>query len=136
MFQTKRREFILLRFHWNCRGLYGFNKNMFGNFWVKKIDLLECIGITLSNHNKVTNRTLANIYSNVISLTPAISYVSQIMTRAVYAVTNERDDWDQCIDMNSHCDLLFEFMFWKKIMCNWVMPAFFFYTKGKLGKYL
>ncbi|XP_063416029.1 uncharacterized protein LOC134697676 [Mytilus trossulus] len=79
----------------------------------KILDLQECIGIALSNPCKVKIRTLAKICGKVISLTPAIGNVTQIMTRATFAVINERDDWDQCMDINFNSDLIFEFMFWK-----------------------
>ena len=88
----------------------------------KVIDLQELIGILLANSNKVRIRSLAKVCGKVISLTPAIGNVTQIMTRALFSVINERDDWDQFININFYSDLSFELVFWKNNV-NLLIPV-------------
>jgi len=79
----------------------------------KLADLIDLIINVLYNATKVKVRTLAKIAGKIISLTPALGDITQIMTRGLFTVINIRDHWDQTLDINSYESCVTDLLFWK-----------------------
>ena len=97
--------------------------------------LQELAEIILFNSCKVKIRLLARFCGKIISLSPAIGNVTQIMTRSIYHVINERVDWDQHVDINNYPQCITEIVFWKNnisilspLPLLTEKPEFFVYT--------
>jgi hypothetical protein len=58
----------------------------------KITNFIELIDIILPTASKVKIRLLAKLCGKIISFTPAIGNVTQIMTRCNFFVLNERDE--------------------------------------------
>ena len=46
-------------------------------------------------------------------MSPALGFVTQVMTRCIFSVLNLKDDWNQIININYHNDCIRELVFWK-----------------------
>ena len=79
----------------------------------KITNFIELIDIILATASKVKIRLLAKLCGKIISFTPAIGNVTQIMTRCNFFVINERDGWDQCVNLNHYPGSIREIVFWK-----------------------
>ena len=77
-------------------------------------DFIDLIYTILSTANKLKIRLLARFCGKIISFSPAIGNVTQIMTRSTFSVINLKDDWDQCVDLNQHAGSIKEILFWKE----------------------
>ncbi|CAC5379675.1 unnamed protein product [Mytilus coruscus] len=73
---------------------------------------------------KVKIRLLAKLCGKIISFSPAIGNVTQIMTRCTFSVINLKQDWDQYVDLRHHSDSIQEILFWKQnIHCLKPVPV-------------
>ena len=75
--------------------------------------MYELILLVLENSTAVKVRTLANISGKIIDMSPALGFVTQVMTRCIFSVLNLKDDWNQIININYHNDCIRELVFWK-----------------------
>ncbi|XP_052089575.1 uncharacterized protein LOC127726267 [Mytilus californianus] len=89
-----------------------------------KIDnFIHLIDVILSKAFKVKIRLLAKLCGKIISFSPAIGNVTQIMTRCTFSVINLKQDWDQYVDLRHHSDSIQEILFWKQnIHCLKPLP--------------
>ncbi|CAG2237876.1 unnamed protein product [Mytilus edulis] len=81
---------------------------------IKIENFVNLIDVILSKAFKVKIRLLAKLCGKIISFSPAIGNVTQIMTRCTFSVINLRQDWDQYVDLRQHSDSIQEIMFWKQ----------------------
>lgn len=79
----------------------------------KLTNFIELIDIILAAASRVKIRLLAKLCGKIISFTPAIGNVTQIMTRCNFFVINERDGWDQSVNLNRCPCSIREILFWK-----------------------
>ena len=66
----------------------------------KLSDLYEMIIPLLENSTAVKVRTLAKVCGKIIAMSPALGYVTQVMTKCIFSVLNLKDDWNQIININ------------------------------------
>ena len=78
---------------------------------IKIENFINLIDVILSKAFKVKIRFLAKLCGKIISFSPAIGNVTQIMTRCAFSVINLRQDWDQYVDLRQHSDSIQEIMF-------------------------
>jgi hypothetical protein len=79
----------------------------------KLSDLHELIILVLENSTAVKVRTLAKVSGKIIAMSPALGFVTQVMTRCIFSVLNLKDDWNQIININYHNNCIRELVFWK-----------------------
>ena len=72
----------------------------------KLSDLYELIILVLENSTAVKVRTFAKICGKIISMSPALGFVTHVMTRCIFSVLNLKDDWNQIININYHNDCI------------------------------
>ena len=77
-------------------------------------DFIDLIELILSSVNKVQIRLLAKFSGKIISFSPGIGNVTQIMTRCIFSLINLREDWDQYVNLNLYPDAIKEILFWKR----------------------
>ena len=56
-------------------------------------------------------------------MTPAVGFITQIMTRCMFSALNEKLDWNNNLDIYHTQDCIRELMFWKLNISN-VKPVF------------
>ena len=66
----------------------------------KLSDLHELIILVLENSTAVKVRTLAKVCGKIIAMSPALGFVTQVMTRCIFSALNLKDDWNQIININ------------------------------------
>ena len=79
----------------------------------KLSDLHELIILVLENSTAVKVRTLAKVSGKIIAMSPALGFVTQVMTRCIFSALNLKDDWNQIININYHNDCIRQLVFWK-----------------------
>ena len=79
----------------------------------KLLDLHELIILVLENSTAVKVRTLAKVSGKIIAMSPALGFVTQVMTKCIFSILNLKDDWNQIISINYHNDCIRELVFWK-----------------------
>ena len=77
----------------------------------------------LSNSHRVRARTLAKVSGTIIAMTPAVCFITQIMTRCMLSVLNEQLDWNSNLNIYHKQDCIREQMLWKLNISN-VKPVF------------
>ncbi|VDI51364.1 Hypothetical predicted protein [Mytilus galloprovincialis] len=80
----------------------------------KVANLVDLAGVILEQPHKVKIRLLAKFCGKIISFTPVIGNVTQIMTRCIFSVINSRDEWDQFVDLNFYSGSIREILFWRQ----------------------
>lgn len=95
-------------------------------------DLLQLISVMLANITKTKIRLLAKFCGKIISFTPAIGNVTQIMTRCCFSVINIKDDWDQVVNLNFYPGCIDEFLFWKQNV-KFIKPVPILYERAELN---
>jgi hypothetical protein len=58
----------------------------------KLSDLYELIIPLLENSTAIKVRTLAKVCGKIIAMSPALGYVTQVMTRCIFSILNLKDD--------------------------------------------
>jgi hypothetical protein len=79
----------------------------------KLFDLQELISIVLQNCCKIRARTLAKVCGKIIAMSPALGHVTQIMTRCMFSVLNEKSHCNQILNIAHKQDCVSELLFWK-----------------------
>ena len=79
----------------------------------KLFDLQELISIVLQNCCKIRARNLAKVCDKIIAMSPALGHVTQIMTRCMFSVLNEKSHWNQILNIAHKQDCVSELLFWK-----------------------
>jgi hypothetical protein len=79
----------------------------------KLFDLQELISIVLQNCCKIRARNLAKVCDKIIAMSPALGHVTQIMTRCMFSVLNEKSLWNQILNIAHKQDCVSELLFWK-----------------------
>jgi len=79
----------------------------------KLFDLQEHISIVLQNCCTIRARTLAKVCGKIIAMSPALGHVTQIMTRCMFSVLNEKSYWNQILNIAHKQDCVSELLFWK-----------------------
>jgi hypothetical protein len=77
----------------------------------------------LSNSHRVRARTLAKVSGKIIAMTPAVGFITQIMTRCMFSALNEKLDWNSNLNIYHKQDFIRELMFWKLNIFN-LKPVF------------
>ena len=77
----------------------------------------------LSNSHRVRARTLAKVSGKIIAMTPAVGFITQIMSRCMFSALNEKLDWNSNLNIYHKQDCIREMMFWKLNISN-VEPIF------------
>ncbi|CAC5385290.1 unnamed protein product [Mytilus coruscus] len=80
----------------------------------KVANLIDLAGVILDEPHRVKIRLLAIFCGRIISFTPVIGNVTQIMTRCTFSVINSRDEWDQFVDLNFYSGSIREILFWRQ----------------------
>lgn len=80
----------------------------------KLCDIKSFLESVMNSGSRVKIRYLAKVCGKLISLTPAIGNVSQIMTRCIFSVINQRENWDQYVNIRLYPDCMNELLFWKQ----------------------
>ena len=76
-----------------------------------------------SNSHRVTARTLAKVSGKIIAMTPAVGFITQIMTRCMFSALNEKLDWNNNLNIYHKQDCIRELMFCKLNISN-IKPVF------------
>ncbi|CAG2235130.1 unnamed protein product [Mytilus edulis] len=105
---TPVQTLVWLGFTWNLKS------SLMELPLIKIENFINLIDVILSKAFKVKIRLLAKLCGKIISFSPAIGNVTQIMTRCTFSVINLRQDWDQYVDLRQHSDSIQEIMFWKQ----------------------
>ena len=79
----------------------------------EKLELSVLISALLRNSHRVRARTLAKISGKIIAMTPAVGFITQIMTRCMFSALNEKLDWNNNLNIYHTQDCIRELMFWK-----------------------
>jgi hypothetical protein len=72
----------------------------------------------LSNSHRVRTSTLAKVSGKIIAMTPAVGFITQIMTRCMFLALNEKLDWFNNLNIYHKQDCIRELMFWKLNISN------------------
>jgi hypothetical protein len=56
---------------------------------------------------------LAKVCGKIIAMSPALGHVTQIMTRCMFSVLNEKSHWNQILNIAHTQDCIGELLFWK-----------------------
>ncbi|VDI62905.1 Hypothetical predicted protein [Mytilus galloprovincialis] len=96
-----------LGFHWDLK---------LGKLSVpdKKLSDIVQLCNLLQTGSRVKIRDLAGFCGKIISLKPAIGNVTQIMTRNIFSVINQREHWDQFVNIFTFPDCIEELRFWQE----------------------
>jgi len=81
------------------------------------------ISAVLSNSHRVRTRTLAKVSGKIIAMTPAVGFITQIMTRCMFSALNEKLDRNSNLNIYHKQDCIRELMFWKLNISN-LKPVF------------
>ena len=76
-----------------------------------------------SNSHRVRARTLAKVSGKIIAMTPAVRFITQIMTRFMFSALNGKLDWNSNLNIYHKQDCIREQMLWKLNISN-VKPVF------------
>ena len=77
----------------------------------------------LSNSHRVRARTLAKVSGKIIAMTPAVGFITQIMTRCMFSALNQKLDWNNNLNIYHKQNCIRELMFWKLNISN-LRPVF------------
>lgn len=99
---TPVQTLVWLGFTWNLKS------SLMELPLIKIENFINLIDVILSKAFKVKIRLLAKLCGKIISFSPAIGNVTQIMTRCTFSVINLRQDWDQYVDLRQHSDIVFK----------------------------
>ena len=87
----------------------GFSKLRF-----RRLESLDnALDSFFSTFPSISARRLSRISGTIISLSPVIGHISQIMTRNVVRVIAQQVSWDSNVDVSSDQKLLAEIRFWQ-----------------------
>ncbi|CAC5397189.1 unnamed protein product [Mytilus coruscus] len=67
---------------------------------------------------KVKVTLLAKAAGKIISFSPALGHITQIMSRGLFTVINLRQDWDQSININHCSTCIRDLIFWRDNICK------------------
>jgi len=65
----------------------------------KVLTLPAFISAVLSNSHRVRARTLVKVSGKIIAMTPAVGFITQIMTRCMFSALNEKLDWNSNLNI-------------------------------------
>jgi len=77
----------------------------------------------LSNSHRVRARTLAKVSSKIIAMTPALGFITQIMTRCMFSALGEKLDWNSIMNIYHTQECIRELMYLKLNISN-LRPVF------------
>ena len=90
----------------------------------KKVLKLSALNsVVFSNSHRVRARTLAKVSGKIIAMTPAVGFITQIMTIFMFSALNEKLDWNSKLNIYHKQDCIRELMFWKLNISN-LKPVF------------
>ena len=89
----------------------------------EKLELSALISAVLRNSHRVRVRTLAKVSGKIIAMTPAVGFITQIMTRCMLSALNEKLDWNGNLNIYHTQDCIRELMFCKLNISN-LKPVF------------
>jgi hypothetical protein len=90
----------------------------------KKVLILSAlISAVLSNSHRVRARTLAKVSGKIIVMTPAVGFITELMTRCMFSVLNQKLDWNSNLNIYQKENCIGELMFCKLHMSN-LKPVF------------
>ena len=72
----------------------------------------------LSNSHRVRARTFAKVSGKIIAMTPAVGFITQIMTRCMFSALNQKLDWNNNLNIYHKQNCIRELMFWKLNISN------------------
>lgn len=80
---------------------------------VRLLKVESAIRAILDRLYGVSARTLAHLTGLLISLTPSLGHVTQLMTRHMYFLINDRVNWDAPINVSKCSGLIQELIYWQ-----------------------
>ena len=73
----------------------------------------------LSNSlRRVRARTLTKVSGKIIAMTPAVGFITQIMTRCMFSALSQKLDWNNNLNIYHKHNCIRELMFWKLNISN------------------
>ena len=105
---TPSQDINWLGFHWDLKA---------GKLSVpsrKLDDIDQLLSYLIQAGSRVKIRDLARFCGKVISLKPAVGTVTQIMTRNIFSVINNRTHWDQYVNIVAIQGCIEELRYWKQ----------------------